>query len=79
MLEKEKKNSEETAMEHGKEKRMKSLPRRFEVLLDESVNHSNGCTIVRDTQTGVQYLFVSQASKGGLTVLLNSEGKPLIE
>jgi hypothetical protein len=79
MLENEKKNIEETSTEPGREKRIRSHSKRFEVLLDESVNHSNGCTIVRDTQTGVQYLFVSQASKGGLTVLLNSEGKPLIE
>lgn len=31
-----------------------------------------------DTETGVQYLYVIGYSKGGLTVLVDSDGKPLI-
>ena len=31
-----------------------------------------------DKQTGVNYLFVSNGSTGGLTVLLDAEGKPVI-
>ena len=38
-----------------------------------------GTRIIRDTQTGVQYLFVNWGSAGGLTVLVDKEGKPLID
>ena len=31
-----------------------------------------------DTQTGVQYLFHHIGSAGGMTVLVDSEGKPLL-
>ncbi len=32
-----------------------------------------------DTTTGVQYLFHSAGYSGGLTVLLDAEGKPLLD
>ena len=31
-----------------------------------------------DTQTGVQYLYHACGSSGGLTVLVDAEGKPLL-
>ena len=31
-----------------------------------------------DKETGVNYLYASQGYSGGLTVLLDSEGKPII-
>ena len=31
-----------------------------------------------DKETGVNYLYASQGYSGGLTVLLDSEGKPVI-
>lgn len=31
-----------------------------------------------DTQTGVQYLYHASGSSGGLTVLVNAEGRPLL-
>ena len=31
-----------------------------------------------DKQTGVNYIFVSNGSAGGLTALLDAEGKPVI-
>lgn len=31
-----------------------------------------------DTQTGVQYLYHASGNSGGLTVLVDSEGKPLL-
>ena len=31
-----------------------------------------------DTQTGVQYLYHASGSSGGLTVLVDAEGKPLL-
>lgn len=36
--------------------------------------------IITDNETGVQYLFVSDGyGQGGLTVLVDADGKPLIE
>lgn len=34
--------------------------------------------IVIDKQTGINYLYVSNGNSGGLTVLLDSDGKPII-
>ena len=37
-----------------------------------------GCEIFVDTETGVQYLFCQSGYAGGLTPLLDAEGKPLV-
>ncbi len=34
--------------------------------------------IITDTETGVQYLFVQSGYAGGLTTLVDENGKPLI-
>lgn len=34
--------------------------------------------IIVDTATGLNYLYISNGTSGGLTVLLNTEGKPII-
>ncbi|ENK1244457.1 DUF6440 family protein [Clostridium sporogenes] len=34
--------------------------------------------VIVDKKTGVNYLYVSNGASGGLTVLLDSEGKPII-
>lgn len=34
--------------------------------------------IIVDTETGVMYLYASGAQRGGLTVLVDEDGKPLI-
>jgi len=34
--------------------------------------------VLRDKQTGVHYLYVASGYGGGLTALLDSEGKPVI-
>lgn len=34
--------------------------------------------IVTDTETGVQYLYVSNGYGGGLTVLVDETGKPIV-
>ncbi len=41
---------------------------------------SIGCSarVITDIKTGVQYLFTSGGYSGGLTVLVDREGKPLI-
>lgn len=38
-----------------------------------------GVRMITDTKTKVQYLFVWDGSAGGLTVLVDKDGKPLIE
>ncbi|MBR6790979.1 MAG: hypothetical protein IKM31_08960 [Oscillospiraceae bacterium] len=37
-----------------------------------------GCTIIVDKETGVNYLFAQGGYAGGLTPLLDREGKPII-
>ena len=50
---------------------------RFVKVLDESgIITCN--EIWADTQTGVQYLYHTSGNSGGLTVLVDSEGKPLL-
>ena len=34
--------------------------------------------IITDSKTGVQYLFAAEGYAGGLTVLLNKDGRPLL-
>ena len=50
---------------------------RFVKVLDESwIITCN--EIWADTQTGVQYLYHASGNSGGLTVLVDAEGKPLL-
>ena len=64
---------------------MKKEPeeQRFEKLHSEDVlvakGTSYGMFIFRDKQTGVLYLFASGWNSGGLTPLLDAEGKPIVE
>ncbi|MBR4726200.1 MAG: DUF6440 family protein [Lachnospiraceae bacterium] len=54
----------------GKEKR-------FKVILNEGNGLTNqNVKIVMDRETGMQYLFVQEGYAGGLTPLLDAEGKP---
>lgn len=50
---------------------------RFEVILSESSFSTPSTKILRDTVTGVQYLFVQDGYAGGLTPLLDKDGKPV--
>ena len=38
-----------------------------------------GTRVITDKKTGVQYLFVWDSYAGGLTLLVDKDGKPLIE
>ena len=38
-----------------------------------------GAMILTDSETGVQYLFASSGYAGGLTVLVDRDGKPLVD
>ena len=50
--------------------------KRFEIVYKQGM----ACTmkIVVDTETGVQYLAMTEGYAGGMTVLLDRDGKPLL-
>ena len=54
--------------------------KRFEVLLNETPNGGMmmATIIIRDTVTGVLYLQLVNGYGGGLTPLLDAEGKPIV-
>lgn len=53
---------------------------RFEVLMVESYAKDGGITgiVYVDTETGVQYFQACRRDAGGMTVLLDQTGKPLL-
>jgi len=51
---------------------------RFEVVHKDGGSLSIQQRILVDKQTGVNYLYVSEGYGGGLTVLLDKTGKPVI-
>ncbi len=58
----------------------KSLPDRFELVKRERFLNAGNIMILADKETGVQYLFVWPVnSAGGLTVLVDENGKPVID
>lgn len=53
------------------------LDSRFKIIKD--TNDGLGyCNIIVDTETGVMYLFRGAGYRGGLTVMVDADGKPLI-
>ena len=52
-------------------------PERFQKVLEENRGFTNNEVWV-DTQTGVQYLFHGYGQSGGMTVLVDAEGRPLL-
>ena len=57
----------------------KNDDKRFRKISSEKMGLSVGNALVlQDTQTGVCYLFVQSGYAGGLTPLLDREGKPII-
>ena len=50
---------------------------RFEVISTESSFADPSRTVLMDTVTGVQYLFVQFGNAGGLCPLVDKDGKPL--
>lgn len=57
---------------------MKKNNNRFVVVEDEGSTLSNKFKVIVDTKTGVNYLFMSYGYGGGLTPLLDAEGKPIV-
>lgn len=43
-----------------------------------SQNNGKGAEIWVDTQTGVNYLYIREGFSGGLTPLLDADGKPVV-
>ena len=52
--------------------------KRFEVAYQEGNGFSYLRVILVDKETGVNYLFVQSGYAGGLTPLLDSDGKPVV-
>ncbi|MDS0525223.1 DUF6440 family protein [Clostridium sp. SHJSY1] len=50
--------------------------KRFETVYTQGALES--CRIIIDKKTGINYLYISNGASGGLTVLLDSEGRPVI-
>ena len=51
--------------------------KRFEVI--EKDGFVEGTRIIVDTETGVQYLMAHWTNIGGITVLVDRDGKPLLD
>ena len=54
-----------------------SKPKRFETVYQESTILTEK-TIFVDKETGVNYLYIANGTGGGLTPLLDSDGKPVV-
>ena len=54
----------------------KETDRFVKVLAENGCVTSSGIWV--DTQTGVEYLYHTSGNSGGLTVLVDAEGKPLL-
>ena len=64
----------------GKTKKVEAseVDERF-LILNDTNNGMNGYRqIIVDRETGVMYLFVVCGGKGGLTIMVNADGNPLI-
>ena len=53
---------------------------RFEIIYSEGSSMTSVATIIlADKETGIHYLFVKSGYSGGLTPLLDSNGKPVVK
>jgi hypothetical protein len=51
---------------------------RFDIKEKEGVSFMTDAIVIVDKETGVNYLFVCRGYGGGLTPLLDANGKPII-
>lgn len=56
----------------------KEKKNRFKVVLNEATGEDSGCRVIEDLETGINYLYHYDRFGGGLTVLIDEEGEPLI-
>lgn len=61
------------------DERMAKEDKRFEKIHSESVGFGGRIEILRDSRTGVCYLWRNDGTGGGLTPLLDAQGRPLGE
>jgi hypothetical protein len=57
---------------------MAKKDKRFVKMLEENADFMTGTVILVDRETGVNYLYVTYGQSGGLTPLLDREGRPII-
>ena len=57
---------------------MAANEKRFDTVYQQRDGLTSITTVLVDRETGVNYLFVHDGYAGGLTVLLDAEGKPVI-
>ena len=53
------------------------MGKRFEFVEKEGI--MEGAYVIVDTETGVQYLFAYKGYAGGVTLLVDKDGKPLVD
>ena len=51
---------------------------RFDIKEKESVTLMTDAVVIVDKETGVNYLFVCRGYGGGLTPLIDADGKPIV-
>ena len=61
----------------GREKKP-GPPKRFKRAYAQEIGMLGRIEVLIDTQTGVNYLFYARSESGGLTPLLDKEGRPVI-
>ena len=54
------------------------LKDRFDINEKEDVGFLTDAVVIVDKETGVNYLFVQRGYGGGLTPLLDADGKPIV-
>ena len=52
--------------------------KRFTIDEKNGMGFATAAVIIIDTETGVNYLFVHRGYGGGLTPLIDAEGKPIV-
>lgn len=58
---------------------MSKKDKRFETVYSQGGGFGGATEILVDKETGVHYLFAQNGYAGGMTVLLDSAGKPVIK
>ncbi|MGH4049802.1 MAG: DUF6440 family protein [Clostridium sp.] len=64
-------------MFNKKDKEDKNKNKRFKTVYEEG-NMASRCKIIVDTETGINYLINVDGYGGGITPLLDKDGKPVI-
>ena len=54
------------------------MEKRFEIIRKERLSLGLDVSVIRDKETGVNYLYTQNWYGGGMTPLLDAEGKPVV-